>query len=176
MAENTNKTAIFAGGCFWCMQSEFASEKGVLNTVVGYSGGTLKNPSYEQVSSGQTGHREAIEVTYDPTQVDYPRLLEIFWSNIDPLDATGQFCDKGEQYKAAIFTADAAEKQAAEASAKALSIKLNQRVVTDILPRQPFYTAEEYHQDFYKKSAARYATYRAGCGRDKRLNYLKNIK
>lgn len=170
----TDKTAVFAGGCFWCMQSEFDSEPGVRKTVVGYSGGTEANPTYEQVSSGTTGHREAIEVTYNPQKVSYARLLEIFWSNIDPLDATGQFCDKGEQYKAGIFVATEAERAEAELSAKNVSKKLGQPVVTDILTRAPFYTAEDYHQDYYKKSAQRYAQYRQGCGRDARLEKLEN--
>lgn len=173
---DATRTAVFAGGCFWCMQSEFDSEKGVLKTTVGYTGGHVQNPSYEEVSGGKTGHREAIEVSYDPAVVSYVRLLEIFWSNIDPLDATGQFCDKGEQYKAAVFVADEGEKRAAEGSAAALSKKLGQAVVTDILPRAPFYSGEEYHQDYYRKSAARYAAYRAGCGRDKRLEQLRGMQ
>lgn len=171
----TSKTAIFAGGCFWCMQSEFDSEPGVLSTTVGYSGGTEVNPTYEQVSSGRTGHRESIQVTYNPQVVTYPRLLEIFWSNIDPLDAKGQFCDKGEHYKAGIFVANDEERAAAQLSAAQISKKLGQPVVTDILTRAPFYTAEEYHQDYYKKSAQRYAQYRAGCGRDARLQQLHNM-
>jgi peptide-methionine (S)-S-oxide reductase len=175
MAMAETKTAVFAGGCFWCMQSEFDSQAGVSNTVVGYTGGTLKDPTYEQVSSGVTGHREAIEVTYDPAKVGYKRLLEIFWSNIDPLDATGQFCDKGEQYKAAVFVADKDEWKEAEDSAAAVAKKLGQPVVTDILPRKPFYTAEAYHQEYYRKSALRYQLYRAGCGRDKRLELLKKM-
>lgn len=169
----TSKTAVFAGGCFWCMQSEFDSEPGVLNTTVGYSGGTEVNPTYEQVSSGRTGHRESIQVTYNPQIVTYPRLLDIFWSNIDPLDATGQFCDKGEHYKAGIFVENDEERAAAQLSAAQISKKLGQPVVTDILTRAPFYTAEEYHQDYYKKSAQRYAQYRAGCGRDRRLQQLE---
>lgn len=167
------KTAVFAGGCFWCMQSEFDSEKGVLKTTVGFSGGTMVSPTYELVSSGTTGHREAIEVTYDPHIVAYPRLLEIFWSNIDPLDATGQFCDKGSQYKAGIFVANDEERAAAQASAMEVSKKLKQPVVTDILTRAPFYSAEEHHQEYYKKSALQYQLYRAGCGRDARLDELK---
>ncbi len=169
------KTAIFAGGCFWCMQSEFDSENGVVKTTVGYTGGTKEKATYEEVSTGKSGHREAIEVTYDPKVVAYPRLLEIFWSNVDPLDAKGQFCDKGEQYKAAIYTASDEERVAAQSSAVELSKKLGQPVVTDILERKPFYTAEDYHQDYYKKSAARYAQYRAGCGRDERLEELKKF-
>ncbi|PZP38824.1 MAG: peptide-methionine (S)-S-oxide reductase [Pseudomonas fluorescens] len=173
--QQNTKTAVFAGGCFWCMQSEFDSEKGVLETTVGYTGGTKPNPTYEEVSTGKSGHREAIQVTYDPHIVTYPRLLEIFWSNVDPLDAKGQFCDKGEQYKAGIYVEGDEERAAAQASAVTISKKLKQPVVTDILTRAPFYTAEEYHQDYYKKSAARYAQYRAGCGRDQRLEQLKEL-
>ena len=166
------KTAVFAGGCFWCMQSEFDSEKGVKQTMAGYSGGTKVNPTYEEVSSGTTGHREAIQVTYDPEVVSYGRLLEIFWSNVDPLDAKGQFCDKGEQYKAAIFVGDDKEKAAAELSAANESKRLGQPVVTDILTRAPFYSAEAYHQEYYKKSADKYWKYRQACGRDERLEEL----
>lgn len=175
LAVEKMKTAVFAGGCFWCMQSEFDSEKGVKLTTVGYTGGTMPNPTYEQVSTGTSGHREAIQVTYDPEVVSYARLLEIFWSNVDPLDAKGQFCDKGEQYKAGIYVAGDEEKAAATLSAAKESKRLGQPVVTDIMVRGPFYTAEKYHQDYYKKSAARYSMYRAGCGRDKRLEELKKV-
>ncbi len=166
------KSAVFAGGCFWCMESEFESEKGVISTVAGYTGGKEVSPTYEQVSSGKTGHREAIEVVYDPDVINYARLLEIFWSNVDPLDAEGQFCDKGEQYKAGIYVANDAERAAAKLSADNMAKKLGKPVVTDIMTRGPFYTAEDYHQDFYKKSADKYWKYRAGCGRDKRLEEL----
>jgi peptide-methionine (S)-S-oxide reductase len=171
--DKTTKTAVFAGGCFWCMQSEFDSENGVLKTVVGYTGGPKETASYDDVSSGKSGHREAIEITYNPNVVGYPRLLEIFWSNVDPLDAKGQFCDKGEQYKAAVYVAGDEERVAAQRSAFELGKRLGQPVVTDILERKPFYTAEAYHQDYYKHSAERYAKYRAGCGRDERLEQLK---
>jgi peptide-methionine (S)-S-oxide reductase len=173
MAETQPQTAIFAGGCFWCMESEFTSEPGVLSTEVGFTGGHVANPTYEQVSGGKTGHREALKVTYDPTQTTYEHLLTIFWNNIDPLDATGQFCDKGEQYKAALFVATPEEKNAAEASAAEVTRKLGRPVVTDILPRAPFYKAEDYHQAYYKKSATSYQRYRQSCGRDGRLNDLK---
>jgi peptide-methionine (S)-S-oxide reductase len=133
MAENL-KQAVFAGGCFWCMQGEFHGLKGVQDTVVGYSGGTVANPTYSQVSSGTTGHREALQVVYNPAVVSYPQLLEVFWRNVDPLDATGQFCDQGPQYKSAIFVDDAAERTAAEASKAALAKQLGQPVETEILP------------------------------------------
>lgn len=167
------RTVVFAGGCFWCMQSEFDQEPGVLKTTAGFTGGHVKNPTYAQVSTGKTGHREALEVTYDPQTTSYEHLLTIFWSNIDPLDALGQFCDQGEQYKAALFVETPEEKAAAEASAAEISRKLGHPVVTDILPRAPFYPAEDYHQQYYKKSASDYQRYRQGCGRDGRLNDLK---
>jgi len=172
MAENLKK-AVFAGGCFWCMQGEFQSLKGVKNTLVGYSGGTEANPTYEQVSSGTTGHREALEVVYDPAQVGYEKLLEVFWSNVDPLDATGQFCDQGPQYKSGIFVADSAERTAAEASKAALAKSLGEPVLTDILPAAQFWPAEEYHQNYHAKNPFKYKLYRTGCGRDGRLKELE---
>ena len=165
-------SAVFAGGCFWCMQSEFDSQPGVLKTVAGFTGGHVDHPTYAQVSGGQTGHREAIEVLYDPKKISYKQLLSVFWDNIDPLDATGQFCDKGSQYKAALFIGSADEKAAAEASAKAMGKKLGKPVVTDILPRQTFWPAAEEHQEFYKKQAEAYQRYKQACGREKRLKEL----
>ena len=178
MADNL-KTATFAGGCFWCMQSEFDHQAGVSKTLVGFTGGHVDNPTYEQVSAGDTGHFEALQVSYDPAKVSYGRLVEIFWSNIDPLDAAGQFCDKGTQYRSAIFVADEAERKAAEASkaalAKTLSAKLGKptAIMTEALPVAKFWPAEEYHQEYYLKNPLRYAAYRAGCGRDARLKELK---
>lgn len=171
-----SRTVVFAGGCFWCMQSEFDQEPGVLKTTAGFTGGHVKNPTYAQVSTGTTGHREALEVTYNPRTTSYEHLLTIFWSNVDPLDALGQFCDKGEQYKAALFVETPEEKAAAEASAAEISRQLGHPVVTDILPRAPFYPAEAYHQQYYKKSASDYQRYRQGCGRDGRLNDLKKAR
>lgn len=172
--ESVSRTAVFAGGCFWCMQGEFDSEKGVLGTKVGYAGGHTEKPTYEQVGTGTTGHREVIEVTYDPKVVAYERLLDIFWGNIDPLDAAGQFCDKGEQYKAGIFVNNERERQAAEKSAVTLGKKLGQKVVTDIVSGAKFWPAEDYHQDYYRKNAFNYQLYRAGCGRDERLRVIKD--
>jgi len=166
--------AIFAGGCFWCMEPPFDKLDGVLATISGYTGGTRANPTYEQVSAGRTGHYEAVEVEYDPARVSYEQLLEVFWRNIDPLDATGQFCDKGSQYRSAIFVLDERQRDLAEASKAALakSGKLPGRIVTEILTATKFYPAEDYHQDYYRKNPVRYAFYRSGCGRDGRLEQL----
>ncbi|MFN7902359.1 MAG: peptide-methionine (S)-S-oxide reductase MsrA [Holosporales bacterium] len=165
--------AVFAGGCFWCMQAEFSVVPGVTHVVSGYTGGHTQNPTYERVSLGNTGHVEAIEVTYDPAKVSYKNLLDIFWRNVDPLDARGQFCDKGSQYLAGIFVANDAEKIAAEASKTAIERKLGQKVATLIVPTSVFYPAEDYHQDFHIKNSNRYKSYRAGCGRDERLQHLQ---
>ena len=168
-----SKTATFAGGCFWCMHAEFAQVAGVSKVLSGYTGGTTKNPTYEQVSSGTTGHVEAIQVTYDPAKVTYQQLLDIFWSNIDPLDEYGQFCDKGSQYRAGIFYHDEEQKKLAEASKEKVKAKFRQPVATVISPAAEFWPAEDYHQDYYIKSRARYKMYRYGCGRDQRLEELK---
>jgi peptide-methionine (S)-S-oxide reductase len=167
-------TATFAGGCFWCMQPSYDHVPGVVSTTVGYTGGQLPNPTYEQVSSGGTGHRESIEVIYDPAKVTYDKLLTIFWHNVDPTDNAGQFCDHGEQYRSAIFYRDAAQRQAAEASKKAIETagRIKDPIVTDILAASQFYPAEEYHQRYYVKSALAYKFYRFNCGRDRRLSAL----
>jgi peptide-methionine (S)-S-oxide reductase len=164
-------TAIFAGGCFWCMEPPFDKLDGVLSTTSGYTGGQAANPSYEAVSSGRTGHAEAIRIEYDPHKVSYERLLEVFWRNIDPTDGGGQFCDRGNQYRAAIFYRDEQQHAAAERSRAALEANkpFPQPVVTEIVPATTFYAAEEYHQDYYMKNPLRYKFYRHGCGRDKRL-------
>lgn len=171
MAGNLAK-ATFAGGCFWCMEPEFRNTNGVKDVAVGYTGGTTKNPTYEQVSGGGTGHLEAIEVTYDPAVVSYASLLEIFWRNVDPLDEHGQFCDKGSQYRAAIFTHDEAQKKAAETSKENVQKMFGQKVATLIFPASVFYPAEEYHQQYYIKNPERYKRYRNGCGRDADLRQL----
>ena len=163
------KMATFAGGCFWCMHGEFASIPGVVNVVSGYTGGTTKNPTYEQVSAGDTGHVEAIEVTYDPAKVSYDSLLHVFWKNIDPLDEYGQFCDKGSQYRAGIFTHDAEQMTAAEKSRETVKRMFKEPVSTVIQPASTFYPAEDYHQEYYIKNKDRYKRYRNGCGRDDRL-------
>ena len=158
-------TAIFAGGCFWCMQPPFDALKGngVKAVRVGYSGGAKENPTYEETSKGQTGHREVVEVNYDPKKITYSQLLKVFWENIDPFDKYGQFCDKGEQYTSAVFYSNEQEKSAFEKT------KPKGQVTTLILPAKKFYPAEEYHQSYYKKNPIRYKFYRYNCGRDKRL-------
>jgi peptide-methionine (S)-S-oxide reductase len=166
------ETAYFAGGCFWCMESEFESEKGVIDVTSGYAGKGAE-PTYKEVSSGRTGFVEAVRVEFDTTDVSYDRLLEIFWSNVDPLDDKGQFCDKGSQYVAAIFTQNDEEKAKAEKSLKDVEKRLGQKVATKIQSLEDFYAAEEYHQDYYKKNALQYKAYRNGCGRDERLEELK---
>lgn len=167
--------ATFAGGCFWSMQRHFDSVEGVTKTVVGYTGGPEVNPSYEDVSSETTGHAEAIEVTYDPAKTSYEKLLASYWHYIDPTTKDGQFCDFGHSYRTAIFTHDAGQKRLAEASKAALE-KLDrfkgQTIVTEIVDAGPFYPAEEYHQEFYKKNPVRYTSYRIGCGRDAALTHI----
>jgi peptide-methionine (S)-S-oxide reductase len=161
--------AIFAGGCFWCMETAFEGQPGVKEVISGFSGGTTKNPSYEMVSAGATGHAESVHVIYDPAKTSYAKLLELFWHNVDPFSAEGQFCDRGHQYRSAIFYLDEAQRQAAEASKRAVEAQLKHSVVTEVVQAGPFYPAEEYHQDFYRKNPTRYYSYRLGCGRDARL-------
>jgi peptide-methionine (S)-S-oxide reductase len=170
----TLERAIFAGGCFWCMEPPFDKLEGVVSTTSGYTGGHVENPTYEQVSSGTTGHLESVEVVYDPSIVSYEKLLDVFWHNIDPTDGGGQFCDRGSQYRSAIFYLNEEQKEAAEASKRALdaSGQLPKPVVTEILPASQFYPAEAYHQDFYIHHAFRYKFYRRGCGRDRVLERL----
>ena len=161
--------ATFAGGCFWCMEPPFEKLPGVVSVVSGYTGGATRNPTYEDVSNGNTGHYEAVEITYDPAKVSYAKLLDVFWRNVDPTDPTGQFCDKGPQYRAAIFVRNAEERKLAEASRAAIVASRKLKVVTEVLPTAPFYRAETYHQDYYKKNPVRYRIYRFNCGRDARL-------
>lgn len=162
-------TAIFAMGCFWCAEADFEKVDGVVDVVSGYTGGRVHNPSYEQVSEGGTGHYEAVLVTYDPSKVKYSDLLSVFWRNVDPFDAEGQFCDKGESYRAAIFPSSVAERKAADASREYLVAHFKRDLATRIITRAPFYRAEDYHQDYYKKNPLRYRYYRSRCGRDDRL-------
>ncbi len=166
--------ATFAGGCFWCMESDFDKVPGVVATISGYTGGHTADPTYEEVSSGRTGHAESVEVIYDPKKVGYAKLLDVFWHNVDPTVKDRQFCDTGSQYRTAIFWHDEAQRQAAEASKAALARDkpFKAPIVTEIVKAGPFYPAEEYHQDFYEKNPLRYRLYRSGCGRDARLKEL----
>ncbi len=164
--------AVFAGGCFWCVEADFDKAPGVIETVSGYTGGSVDNPTYEQVSHGGTGHYEAVEVTYDPDRVSYGELVDIFWRTVDPTDAGGQFCDRGDSYRTAVFAADDAGRQAAEASKTEAAGALGQEIVTPILPAATFWPAEGYHQDYYKKNPLQYKFYRWNCGRDQRIEEL----
>jgi len=167
-------TAVFAGGCFWCEETAFEGVPGVVAAISGYTGGQVPNPTYEQVSSGVTGHAESVQVIYDPSKITYEKLLDIFWHNVDPFQANGQFCDHGNQYRSAIFYKDEAQRKAAEASKARLEEepRFKGKIVTQIVPASTFYQAEEYHQDFYKKNPVRYHSYRTGCGRDARLKEI----
>jgi len=166
--------ATFAGGCFWCMEPPFDELQGVISTTSGYTGGKVQNPSYEQVSSGGTGHIEAVEVAYDPAKISYEKLLEVFWRNIDPTDGKGQFCDRGEQYTTAVFFHGEEQRRLAEESKRKLvdSGLLTKPITTPIRPAATFYAAEEYHQDYYEKNPFRYKIYRSRCGRDRVLEKL----
>jgi peptide-methionine (S)-S-oxide reductase len=166
--------ATFAGGCFWCVESDFDKVPGVISTTSGYIGGTVANPSYEQVSSKSTGHAEAVEIVFDPAKVSYAQLVEHFWRTIDPTTKDRQFCDAGTPYRTAIFVVDAEQRRIAEASKAALetSKPFKEPIVTEIVAAGPFYPAEAYHQDFAKKNPLRYRYYRSGCGRDARLEQL----
>jgi peptide-methionine (S)-S-oxide reductase len=165
-------TATFAGGCFWCMEPAFDVVPGVVSTTSGYTGGHVENPSYKQVSAGDTGHAESVQVVYDPSQVTYAALLDVFWHNIDPTVKDRQFCDTGSQYRSAIFVATPEERKLALASRERVAARLGVSVQTEIVDAGPFYPAEEYHQDYYRKNPIRYALYRRGCGRDARLKEI----
>lgn len=162
-------TAVFAGGCFWCTESDFDKIPGVLSTTSGYTGGKLRNPTYEQVSGGGTGHIEAVRVTYDPARVSYSSLAARFIRTVDPLDSGGSFCDRGYHYRSAFFVATPAQRQVAEAIKNRTQASLRKPVATLVLPASTFYPAETYHQDYYKKNPVRYRFYRFNCGRDVRL-------
>ncbi len=173
-AEDSRQTAIFAGGCFWCVESDFDKVPGVLETISGYIGGTLENPTYEAVSGGGTGHSEAVRITFDPKVVSYKKLLHIFWRSVDPTDDGGQFCDRGHSYKTAIFATNDEQLALAKASKKMLRDAkiLNKPIVTPIRVAGAFYPAEDYHQDYYKKNPLSYKFYRLSCGRDNRIREL----
>jgi peptide-methionine (S)-S-oxide reductase len=161
--------ATFAGGCFWCMEKPFDVLPGVVSTTSGYTGGQTERPSYRQVSSGKTGHAESVQVVYDPTQVSYEKLLDVFWHNVDPLDAGGQFCDRGSQYRSSVFFYDEQQRKLAEESKQALEKSGIQPIATQVISAGEFYPAEDYHQNYYETNALKYRFYRFACGRDQRL-------
>lgn len=167
-------TAIFAGGCFWCMEAPFDKLAGVISVTAGYSGGKARNPTYEQVSAGGTGHAEVVRIIYDPAKIGYDKLLDVFWRNIDPTVKDRQFCDIGNQYRSAIFYRDEEQKRIAYTSRSALEKNkpFKAPIVTEITAAGEFYAAEEYHQHYYKKNPLRYTYYRTSCGRDRRLTEL----
>ena len=173
-AENDLQVAIFAGGCFWCVEADFDNVPGVVRTISGYTGGALIDPTYLQVFDGGTGHREAVQIFYDPKKVNYATLLEIFWRSVDPTDDGGQFCDRGESYTTAIFANSPKQKRLAEDSKRKLQLSavLNQPIVTSIEVAGPFYPAEDYHQNHYKKNPLSYKFYRVRCRRDARIKEL----
>lgn len=173
-APKARAEAVFAGGCFWCTESDFDKIPGVLSTTSGYTGGKLLDPTYEQVSAGGTGHIEAVRVVYDPAKISYAALVTRFFRTVDPIDAGGQFCDRGYQYRSALFVANPEQRRIAEAAKAqaARGLKLPGAVTTLILPAAKFYPAEAYHQDYYKKNPIRYRYYRFSCGRDARLKKL----
>ena len=166
--------ATFAGGCFWCMEPPYDKLPGVISTTSGYMGGSLRNPTYEEVSSGTTGHAEVVQVLYDPSKVSYGKLVEVFWVNVDPTVKDRQFCDAGSQYRTAIFVHSPEQRKVAEASKAALekSKPFKDPIVTPIVDAGEFWPAEDYHQDYYRKNPVRYTYYRTGCGRDARLKAL----
>lgn len=166
--------ATFAGGCFWCMEPPFDKLEGVISTTAGYTGGHEKDPTYQEVSAGGTGHAEAVQVVYDPEKISYSKLLEVFWHNIDPITPNRQFCDVGSQYRTAIFYHNEEQQRLAEQSKEELeeSDRITQPIVTEIVPAEEFYVAEDYHQDYYQKNPLRYRFYRYSCGRDQRLEEL----
>ena len=164
--------AVFAGGCFWCMEEAFDKVPGVVATTSGYAGGSVANPSYRQVVAGGTGHYEVVEVEYDTAKVSYDQLLDTYWKNVDPFDGGGQFCDRGQSYASAIFAPSAAASQAATVSKATVEAKFGKPVATKILAAAPFYPAEDYHQNYYKTNALKYRSYKFGCGRPARLSQL----
>ncbi len=178
------KTAVVAGGCFWCVESDFETVPGVKKVVSGFAGGSNANPTYKQVTAGGTGHYEAVKITYDSNKVSYDELLRLFFRSVDPTDGGGQFCDRGDSYRTAVFVSDDAEKASAEAAKAAAGAALGSNIATKILTAQAFYPAEEYHQDYYKSDdiiltrfgprtkASAYALYRDACGRDERIKAL----
>ena len=166
------ETATFASGCFWCTESDFEKVPGVIDATSGYLGGKTANPTYKEVSAGGTGHAEGVEVKYDPSKVTYQQLLDVYWKNVDPFDKGGQFCDRGDQYRPAIFTYNDEQKRLAEASKAELQKRFKEPIVVEITPASAFTKAEDYHQDYAKRNTLRYVVYRHGCGRDARLEAI----
>jgi peptide methionine sulfoxide reductase msrA/msrB len=174
--ENGLEKATFAGGCFWCLEAFFEELEGVIDVVSGYVGGHTKNPTYEEVCSGTTGHLEAVQVTFDPSRISYERLLELFWTQIDPFDEGGQFVDRGSQYATAIFVHDETQRALANESKKRLELRLKKKIFTAILPFIKFYNAEDHNQNFNRICPVRYQAYKIGSGRERRLYELWNQK
>ncbi|MBK8907243.1 MAG: peptide-methionine (S)-S-oxide reductase MsrA [Rhodospirillales bacterium] len=174
-AEDT-ATLTVAGGCFWCVEADFDKVPGVVGTVSGYTGGTVADPTYKQVSAGGTGHREAVQITYDPSRVSYEDLLNVFWRSVDPTDSGGQFCDRGKSYETAIFVENDEQRRVAEESKAAADAALGGDVVTPIEPAGKFYPAEDYHQDYYNKNPLQYKYYRWSCGRNARVNEVWGVQ
>ena len=171
---NNSATATFAGGCFWCMEPPFDELDGVLSTVSGYAGGHVQNPSYDEVSAGDTGHAEVVRVSYDPDRISYAQLLDVYWRNVDPLDAGGQFCDRGDQYRSEIFAENDSQMRLAKESRRELanSERPAGEIATEISRLDSFFPAEEYHQDYYQKNPIRYRVYKFSCGREARLEEI----
>ena len=169
-----NKKVYFAGGCFWCMEESFDQVKGVISTISGYSGGHLKNPKYADVIYTDSGHVEAVEITYNPNIINYKKLLDVYWENIDPFDANGQFCDKGKSYRSVIFFQTQLEKEFIDKSFRRIEKKFNSKIVTLIWKFEKFYHAEDYHQDYYEKNFIRYLMYKKGCKRKETLKRIWN--
>ena len=173
--ENSNyKKVYFAGGCFWCMEESFDKEKGIIQSISGYSGGHLKNPTYKEVIYKDTGHVETIEITYDPKMISYKKLLDVFWKNIDPFDKYGQFCDKGKSYRSVIFYKNNKQKKIIQKSIAEIEQRFNSKVVTLLWKFDKFYKAEDYHQDYYQKNFLRYLAYKKACQREEVLNKIWN--
>jgi peptide-methionine (S)-S-oxide reductase len=165
-------TATFAGGCFWCMEPPYDKIDGVASTTSGFSGGEMVNPSYREVASGATKHTEVVQVVYDSSKISYERLLRVYWHNVDPFDGTGQFCDRGSQYRPAIFVHNARQRRLAEQSKAAVTTRFDRPIAVTINDFEAFYAAEDYHQNYYRKNPGEYKRYRQGCGRDARLRAI----
>tara|TARA_X000001036_G_scaffold313919_1_gene292440 strand:- start:1502 stop:2068 length:567 start_codon:yes stop_codon:yes gene_type:complete len=164
----------FAGGCFWCMEESFEKIEGIQDVISGYSGGTTKNPTYKEVTYGNTGHFETVKITYDSEIINYEKILDFYWRNIDPFDSAGQFCDKGYSYRSVIFYENLTQKKIIDKSVKDIEFKFNKKVVTYIRKFDKFYKAESYHQDYYQQNFINYLMYKNGCGRTKKLNRIWN--